>query len=39
MSEEMKELVTLTEENAGGNGSENLPSTEFREPIPEWDKE
>ncbi len=39
MSDEMKELVKLTEENAGGNGSENLPSTELREPIPEWDQE
>ncbi len=39
MSEEMKDLVKLTQENAGGNGNENLPSTELREPISAWDKE
>jgi len=39
MSEEMKDLIKVTQENAGGNGSENLPSTELREPIPEWDQE
>ena len=39
MSEEMKDLIKITRENAGGNGSENLPSTELREPISEWDQE
>ena len=41
MSEEMKELVKVTEENAGGNGNGhgNLPSTELRESISAWDQE
>ncbi|MBU4427236.1 MAG: lipopolysaccharide biosynthesis protein, partial [Proteobacteria bacterium] len=39
MSEGMKDLIKLKEENAGGNGNENLPSTEVRESISAWDKE
>ena len=39
MSEGMKDLIKLTQENAGGNGNENLPSTEVRESISGWDKE
>ena len=39
MSEGMKDLTKLTQENAGGNGNENLPSTELREPISAWDQE
>jgi len=39
MSEDMKELVKITQENAGWNGNENLPSTELRESISGWDKE
>ncbi len=39
MSEEMKDLIKLTQENAGGNGNENLPSTELRESISAWDQE
>ena len=39
MSEEMKDLIKITRENSGGNGGENLPSTELREPMSEWDRE
>jgi len=39
MSEEMKDLIKITQENAGGNGNENLPSTELRESISAWNKE
>jgi len=39
MSEEMKDLIKITQENSGGNGGENLPSTELREPMSEWDRE
>jgi len=39
MSEGMKDLIKLKQENAGGNGNENLPSTELRESISGWDKE